>query len=100
MSAIINNTGFPGALFGAGLGYVFGGPDLLSLGIGAGAGYLAYPYVQNTVIGALPSFEQREYVLPAALGGVIGYQFYFGDLMYAGAGAVAGAGLEYLINKY
>lgn len=99
MSAIKYN-GVPGALFGAGLGYTLGGADLLSLGIGGVVGYFAYPFAQNTVSNAMPSFSQRKYVLPAALGAVIGYQFYFGDIMYTGAGAAAGAALEYVINKY
>lgn len=100
MSFIHNNNGVPGALFGAGLGMIFGGPDLISLGGGAAVGYFVYPYAQSAAQNAMPSFSQRKYVLPAVIGGFIGYEFYFGDIMYAGAGAAAGAALEYVINKY
>lgn len=100
MSFIKNNNGVPGALFGAGLGMIFGGPDLISLGGGAAIGYFVYPHAQNAVQNALPSSSYRKYALPAVVGGFIGYEFYFGDIMYTGAGAAAGAALEYVINKY
>lgn len=90
----------PGVIFGAGLGYAFGGPDLVSLGIGAAAGYFVYPPVQNAVVGEVSTFKERQYIVPAVLGGLIGYQLYFGDLMFTGAGAAAGAAVEYAINKY
>lgn len=103
ISTEIKSGKVAGLALGAGVAYAYVGTDLLSLGIGAGAGYLLLPMIQKRIVAAaLPVIpaDKRDYVVPAVLGGAIGYGLYNGDLMFTAAGAAAGAALEYVTDSY
>jgi hypothetical protein len=91
-----------GAGFGAALAYAYSYDSLIGLAIGAVAGGLAYPMLQDRVrVIALPIIPagKQDYVLPSILGGVAAYGMYGPDYLYVAGGAAAGAGLEYALNS-